>query len=112
MDWGGFPYLIVDKISKGLPLTDCISFSKFSKSWSSVVKQQVCPRKQQPRGFPWFVMSNQQESLVRSCYSLLEEKRRNLNLREAFQKYFWGSFQDWLIEKELSTFGNLGVLLC
>ncbi|OMO68601.1 hypothetical protein COLO4_29554 [Corchorus olitorius] len=116
-DWGGLPDNIVDMISERLPLIDCVSMSRVCNSWCNVLKQSFPNCNKRPRGLPWLVMSKQQENIFRSCYSVLQQgnnnnsKLRKLDLPEAYGKYFWGSFQDWLIAVERIKYGNIMISL-
>ncbi|OMO49787.1 hypothetical protein CCACVL1_30806 [Corchorus capsularis] len=116
-DWGELPDNIVDTISERLLLSDCISMSRVCNSWRNVLKQSFPNSNKKPRGLPWLVMSEQQENIFRSCYSVLEQgnnnkKLRKLKLPEAYGKYFWGSFQDWLIAvDQVIKYGNLMISL-
>ncbi|KAK7274254.1 hypothetical protein RIF29_15337 [Crotalaria pallida] len=102
-DWSSLPQGVLEMIAEKLSLIDCLSISKVCRSWNIVLGEELpC---WQRHGFPWLLVSGQQNKEVRTCISILENRVWELELPEAHGKYCWGSFRDWLIMvKDLDSF--------
>ncbi|KAE9595445.1 putative F-box domain-containing protein [Lupinus albus] len=102
-DWSSLPRGILEMIADKMTLIDCLSISKVCRSWNIVLGEEFpC---WQRHGFPWLLVSGQQNKEVRTCISIFENRVWELELPEAQGKYCWGSFRDWLIMvKDLDSF--------
>lgn len=108
-DWAGLPDNILEIIFERLNLMDCMSVSDVCKSWRHVVAQELSGW--QRHGFPWLLMSGEKDKRVRTCSSILQGQEWEMLLPEAYGRYCWGSYQDWLIlVKDLGYF-NLDISL-
>ncbi|XP_004295123.1 PREDICTED: F-box protein At3g56470-like isoform 2 [Fragaria vesca subsp. vesca] len=94
-DWAGLPDNILEVIFERLNLMDCMSISDVCKSWRRVVAQELSDC--QGHGFPWLLMSGEKDKRVRTCISILQEQEWEMLLPEAYGRYCWGSYQEWLI---------------
>ncbi|KAJ7943115.1 F-box protein [Quillaja saponaria] len=94
-EWSSLPRCILEMISERLPIIDCVSISNVCKSWRCVLGEELPGWKK--RGFPWLLMSGQNQREIRTYVSIIENRVWEMKLPEANGKYFWGSFQDWLI---------------
>lgn len=95
VDWSNLPQGILEMIAEKLPLIDCLSISKVCRSWNDVLGEELpC---WQSHGFPWLLVSGQQNKEIRTCISVLDNRVWELKLSEAYGKYCWGSFREWLI---------------
>ncbi|XP_061368204.1 F-box protein At3g56470-like [Gastrolobium bilobum] len=102
-DWSSLPPGIIETVAEKLTLIDCLSISKVCRSWNTVLGEEI-PIWQR-HGFPWLLVSGQQNKEIRTCISILENRVWELELSEANGKYCWGSFHDWLIMvKDLDSF--------
>lgn len=102
-DWSSLPRGILEMVTEKLTLIDWLSLSKVCRSWNIVLGEEL-PSWQKP-GFPWLFVSGQQNKEIRTCISILENRVWELELSEAYGKYCWGSFRDWLIMvKDLDSF--------
>lgn len=102
-DWSSLPRGILEMVAERLTFIDCLSISKVCTSWNRVLGEEL-PRWQR-HGFPWLLVSDQQNKEIRTCISILENRVWELELSEAYGKYCWGSFCDWLIMvKEIDNF--------
>ncbi|PIA43773.1 hypothetical protein AQUCO_01800078v1 [Aquilegia coerulea] len=97
-DWAGLPVGLVHDISKRLPVLSALSMAAACKSWSYVITDLV--PNYHKRGLPWILLSGQNDTKVRTCFSVLENRVMELNIPEAFGKCCWGSIQDWLLIAE------------
>ncbi|KAH7847371.1 hypothetical protein Vadar_025364 [Vaccinium darrowii] len=97
-DWArGLPEGILDMISDCLFVCDCASFVDVCISWSKVIKERFC-------GFPLLLTgSGQRFRYTRTCLTSLDNFSScwEIDMPEAYMKYFWGSFHDWLILVEV-----------
>ncbi|KAK7407645.1 hypothetical protein VNO78_09622 [Psophocarpus tetragonolobus] len=94
-DWSSLPPDILEMVAKRMTFIDCLSISKVCKSWNAVLGEELSSW--QRHGFPWLLVSGQQNKEIRTCISILENRVWELELPEAYGKYCWGSFYDWLI---------------
>ncbi|PQQ09783.1 F-box protein [Prunus yedoensis var. nudiflora] len=94
LDWTELPRGILEIIFERLTVTDCISVSDVCKAWRHVVAQELAGW--QSRGVPWLMMSGKDRE-VRTCISILQKQHWDIVLPEAYGRYCWGSYQDWLI---------------
>ncbi|KAF9599860.1 hypothetical protein IFM89_001806 [Coptis chinensis] len=101
-DWAGLPDDIVNHISKKLPVLSTLSMGSVCKSWRRVMSEEVSATRK--RGLPWLMLRGQNDSGVRACLSVLENKVWNLEVPEALGGYLWGSIEDWLIVVKLNVF--------
>ncbi|RDX93285.1 hypothetical protein CR513_24472, partial [Mucuna pruriens] len=102
-DWSSLPRGVLEMVVEKLTLIDCLSISKVCMSWNTVLGEELPSR--QRCGFPWLLVSGQQNKEIRTCISILENRVWELELSEAYGKYCWGSFCDWLIMvKNLDNF--------
>ncbi|KAI5324366.1 hypothetical protein L3X38_033439 [Prunus dulcis] len=95
LDWTELPRGILEIIFERLTVsvTDCISVSDVCKAWRHVVAQELAGW--QSRGVPWLMMSGKDRE-VRTCISILQKQHWDIVLPEAYGRYCWGSYQDWL----------------
>ncbi|KAL5702318.1 hypothetical protein ACHQM5_027548 [Ranunculus cassubicifolius] len=96
--WEGLPEGLVDSISKRLPLLSVVSMGDACATWREVLASETPPS--QTRGLPWLMLCGQNDSKKTSCLSVLQNNVWEMEVPEACGKYFWGSFQDWLIVVE------------
>lgn len=102
-DWSSLPRGILEMVAEKLTFIDCLSISKVCRSWNTVLGEELPSWKR--HGFPWLLVSSQQNKEIRTCISILENRVWELELSEAYGKYCWGSFCDWLIlVKNLDNF--------
>lgn len=94
MDWAGLPRDILVTIFGQLPLIDCLSVDSVCKQWSNILAELPNWKR---CGFPWLLMSGQNDREMRTCFSVLDNLDWEVELLEAYGGYVWGSFQDWLI---------------
>lgn len=94
-DWTTIPRGILETVAEKLTLIDCLSISKVCMSWNTVLGEELPSWKR--HGFPWLLVSGQQNKEIRTCISILENRVWELELSEAHGNYCWGSFHDWLI---------------
>ncbi|KAJ1390535.1 F-box-like domain superfamily [Sesbania bispinosa] len=94
-DWSSLPGGTLEMVAEKLTLIDCLSLSKVCSSWNTVLGEEL-PNWQR-HGFPWLLVSGQQNKEVKTCISILENRVWEFELSEAYGKYCWGSFRDWLI---------------
>ncbi|XP_057447827.1 F-box protein At3g56470-like [Lotus japonicus] len=105
VDWSSLPQGVLEMVAEKLSFIDCLSFSKVCRSWNSVLGEELPNWQSQRHGFPWLLVSGQQNQEVRTCISIMENRIWELELPEVKGKYCWGSFRDWLIlVKNLDTF--------
>lgn len=102
-DWSGLPQGIIEMIADKLPLVDRLSLSKICRSWNAVLGEDLpC---WQSHGLPWLLVSGEQCKESRTCISILDNRVWELKMSEAYGKYCWGSFQEWLIMvKDMNSF--------
>ncbi|KAI8545622.1 hypothetical protein RHMOL_Rhmol07G0053900 [Rhododendron molle] len=113
-DWaGGLPEGILDMISDRLSVGDCASFADVCISWSKVIKEQS--QQSSFRGFPLLLMgSGQRFRYTKTCLTSLDNFTScwGIDMPEAYMKYFWGSFHDWLILVGVLKRFGLSDLIC
>ncbi|GFY91891.1 hypothetical protein Acr_08g0002870 [Actinidia rufa] len=63
-------------------------------SWRIVVKKLFHGR---TCGIPWLVKPGQKDNIAGNCFSIVEDLGYEIELPEAYGRYIWGSFQDWLV---------------
>lgn len=95
VDWSSLPQGIIEMIVDKLPLIDHLSLSKVCKSWNDALCEGFPGRL--IHGIPWLLVSGEQFKESRTCISVLDKRIWDLELPEAYGKYCWGSFQEWLI---------------
>ncbi|KAF9590099.1 hypothetical protein IFM89_030847 [Coptis chinensis] len=95
--WVGLPELVVDAISRQLPVVSAIFMGAVCESWRRVIIEQVPPT--QKRGLSWLMLCGKNDTVKRTSLSILENRVIELELivPEAFRRCCWGSIQDWLI---------------
>ncbi|XP_028794487.1 uncharacterized protein LOC114750115 [Neltuma alba] len=102
-DWSSLPQDINEMIVDKLCLVDRLSLSKTCRSWNAFLGEDLPGW--QTHGLPWLLVSGEQCKEDRTCISILDNRVWELKLSEAYDKYCWGSFQEWLIMvKEMNSF--------
>ncbi|KAF9596085.1 hypothetical protein IFM89_007138 [Coptis chinensis] len=94
-DWARLPEGLVDAISNRLPVVSAISKGFVCESWRRMVVEQVPPTHK--RGLLRLMLCGENNSVNRTCLSVLENRIMELNIPEALGRSCGGSIQDWLI---------------
>ncbi|KAJ7978044.1 F-box protein [Quillaja saponaria] len=95
-DWGaGLPDDILGMIVKRLPLIDCLAFGHVCKQWRTalIIKENLCKKTCQ---VPCVMMPGKRDREKITCLSILDGGVWEMELPEAYGRYCWESYRDWL----------------
>ncbi|XP_065864029.1 F-box protein At2g17036-like [Euphorbia lathyris] len=105
VDWTGLPDVLLMKIVERLSLSDSVSFSNVCVSFRCAAAE-LFSNKRPSSALPWLVMSGENHTKIRTCFSILERKVIYLEMPNSCGRYIWGSFEHWLVMVTPSNTGN------
>ncbi|XP_065864054.1 F-box protein At2g17036-like isoform X1 [Euphorbia lathyris] len=105
VDWAGLPDVLLMKIVERLSLIDSVSFSNVCVSFRCAAAE-LFSDKRSSSALPWLVMSGENHTKIRTCFSILERKVIYLEMPNSCGRYIWGSFEHWLVMVTPSNTGN------